>query len=62
MAKKLYRSSRDKIFGGVCGGLAEYFGVDATLVRFVFIFLLFAFGSSILVYLIGWIIIPKRPY
>lgn len=57
--KKLYRSKSDKILGGVCGGLAEYFEIDPIIVRLVFLALLFA-GAGLLVYIIGWIFIPKR--
>ncbi len=55
---KLYRSSSDKMIAGVCGGLGKYFGVDATIVRLVFLLLLFLGGSGFLLYLILWIIVP----
>lgn len=57
--KKLYRSSSDKIIAGVCGGLAEYFSVDATLIRIVFVALALANGFGIILYLIMALIIPK---
>lgn len=59
--KKLYRSRQDKIIAGVCGGLAKYFGTDATWIRLLFILLFFLFGSALLVYLILWIIVPIEP-
>jgi phage shock protein C len=60
--KKLYRSGRDRMLGGVCGGIAEYFNVDATLVRLLWVLLtLGSIGAGILVYLIAWIIIPENP-
>jgi phage shock protein C len=59
--KRLTRSSTDKMLGGVCGGIAEYFQVDSTLVRLAFIFLLFLGGSGILLYLVGLVIMPARP-
>jgi phage shock protein C len=59
--KRLYKSGTDKMLGGVCGGIAEYFQVDSTLVRLAFIFLLFLGGSGILLYLVGLIIMPGRP-
>lgn len=59
--KKLYRSRRDRIIAGVCGGLAEYFGVDPTWVRLLFILLLILGGSAILVYIIMWLIVPLEP-
>ncbi len=59
--KRLYKSSTDKMLGGVCGGVAEYFQVDSTLVRLAFIFLLFLGGSGFLLYLVGLIIMPRNP-
>lgn len=56
--KRLYRSSRDKKIAGVCGGLAEYFSIDSTIVRLIFILFLLLGGSAILVYLIMWIVVP----
>lgn len=60
MAKKLYRSSYDKMLGGVCGGIAEYFDVDPTLIRLIVAFLIFMSGflPGIAFYLIAWAIIP----
>lgn len=58
--KKLYRSCRDKILGGVAGGLGEYFDVDPTLIRLVFA-LAFLSGFGFLGYLLAWIIIPVDP-
>lgn len=61
MEKKLVRSEKERILGGVCGGLAEYFGVDPTLVRLVFVLLALAGGAGILLYIVLWIIMPRRP-
>jgi phage shock protein C len=55
---RLTRSSTDKVIGGVCGGLAQYFGIDAVLVRLIFVALVFAGGMSILLYPILWLIMP----
>ena len=60
--KRLYRSSRDVMICGVCGGIAEYFEIDPTIVRLVAVVLLFGWGSGLLAYLVGAIIIPKNPY
>jgi phage shock protein C len=58
--KKLYRSAKGKILGGVCGGIGEYLNVDPTIIRIIW--LLFGFsGFGILAYLIAWLIIPKNP-
>ena len=61
MRKRIYRSTSDKVIGGVCGGLGEYFGIDPTWVRVLFVLSLFAEGVGLLAYLIGWIVIPKEP-
>lgn len=61
-SKKLYRSKTDKMISGVCGGLAQYFGVDATLVRLVFALLVFfGVGSGVLLYIIMAIVVPLEP-
>ena len=60
--KRLYRSSRDVMICGVCGGIAEYFEIDPTIVRLIAVVLLFGWGSGLLAYLVGAIIIPKNPY
>jgi len=59
--KRLYRSGKDKILGGVCGGIAEYFNVDPTIIRVLWVLWFLAFGSGILAYIIAWIIIPRNP-
>lgn len=61
MTKKLYRSTTDAKIAGVCGGLAEYFDVDPTIVRLVWILLVLAAGTGILAYIIAWIIVPINP-
>ena len=62
MGKKLYRSTNDKMLGGVAGGLAEYFGIDSTLVRVLFIVIVFLGGGGIIEYIILWIVVPQKPY
>jgi phage shock protein C len=58
--KRLLRSRDDRMLGGVCGGVAEYLGIDATLVRIlVVVGTVVGFGSLILAYVIGWILIPE---
>lgn len=60
--KRLYRSGTDRLVGGVLGGLAEYLNVDPTIIRILYVLLLFAsFGFMILAYLIAWILIPRNP-
>ena len=59
--KRLMRSSRDKKIGGVCAGLADYFDLDATIVRVVWLLAIFFAGTGLLVYLILWIVLPLAP-
>jgi len=60
--KKLYRSKTDKMIAGVCGGLAQYFAIDATLVRLLFAALVvFGVGAPLLIYLILAVVIPLEP-
>jgi phage shock protein PspC (stress-responsive transcriptional regulator) len=59
--KKLMRSSTDKKLGGVCAGLAEYFEVDVTLVRVLWLLAFFCAGTGLLVYVILWIVLPLEP-
>ncbi len=59
--KKLYRSTSDKYIAGVCGGLAEYFDVDATIVRLIAVLLLLPGGfPGFIPYVILWFITPKK--
>lgn len=60
--KRLYRSRKDRVFAGVCGGLAEFFGLDATLIRLAFVLgIVFGFGSLLVVYLIMLFVVPEEP-
>lgn len=59
MARRLYRSDNRRI-AGVCGGIAEYFGIDATLVRLGWILFVCLGGSGVLAYIIAAIVIPSR--
>ena len=60
--KFLYKDRFDKKLGGVCGGLAQYFQIDATIIRILFIFLIvFSFGCFFFIYLILWWILPMGP-
>jgi len=58
--KKLFRSKKSRMIAGVCGGIGEYFGVDPTAIRILWvIFTLFSIGAGILAYIIAWIIVPE---
>lgn len=57
-APRLYRSTTDKVIGGVCGGLAAYFRVDPVVVRLAFVVFALAGGASVLLYIVLWIAVP----
>ncbi|MDD3905406.1 MAG: PspC domain-containing protein [Candidatus Omnitrophica bacterium] len=60
--KKLYLSDTNKKIGGVCGGLGEYFDLDPTLIRVIFILIaLLSFGLGVIGYILIWMIIPRKP-
>ena len=58
MPKRLYRS-RDRKIGGVCGGIAEYFNVDPTLIRLLWVIFALTYGSGLLAYFSCWAVIPE---
>ena len=59
--RKLYRSKTTRKLAGICGGLAEYFGVDATLIRVLVVLRAVLGGSGLVLYLAMWIIVPNEP-
>jgi phage shock protein C len=61
--QKLYRSRENRMLGGICGGLGEYFDIDPTLVRVLFVFGAFLGipGALLLIYLVMLILVPQRP-
>ena len=61
MKRKLYRSTTDKKIMGVCGGIAEYFDIDSTVVRLVIVLLTIFAGMSIWLYIIAALIMPENP-
>jgi phage shock protein C len=56
--RKLYRSRTERMVAGVCGGLAEYFNVDTTVIRVLFLVLTLFGGSGLVVYVVMWILVP----
>ncbi|HEX9917482.1 MAG TPA: PspC domain-containing protein [candidate division Zixibacteria bacterium] len=60
MENRLYRSKKDSVIAGVCGGLGEYFGIDPVILRIVAVILVLASGIGLLAYIIAWIAIPQR--
>ena len=59
--KRVYRSKNERMLAGVCGGLGEYFNIDPTLVRILFILFALIVGGGILLYIILWLLIPEEP-
>lgn len=61
MKQRLYRSRTDKVFGGICGGLANYFNIDVVIVRIIFVASALVWGLSFILYLVLWIAVPQEP-
>ena len=59
--KKLYKSKSNKVLAGVCGGIGEYFGVDATWIRLAWVVLSLSGGAGLIAYIIAALIIPDEP-
>jgi phage shock protein C len=59
--KRFYRSTTDRVIGGVAAGLAEYFSLDPVLIRLLFVLFALFGGGGVLVYIIFWIVIPEKP-
>ncbi len=58
--KRLYRSKKDRILGGVCAGLGEHLDIDPTVIRLIWaVVTVLSFGTGIIVYILAWIIIPE---
>ncbi len=57
--KRIFRNPDDSVIGGVCGGLAAYFGVDPLIFRLAFLILFFGFGTGLILYILLWIVIPE---
>jgi phage shock protein C len=60
--RHLYRSRTNRMLGGVSGGLGDYLNIDPLVFRLLFVFLTIFGGSGILLYIIGWVMIPEEPY
>lgn len=61
MDKRLYKSNENRMIDGVCGGIAEYFNIDPTLIRLGWVLFCALGGSGIIAYLIVAIVIPRKP-
>jgi phage shock protein C len=62
MEKKLYRDEHRKTIGGVCAGLADYFDIDIAIVRALFLLTFIFMGTGLMVYIVLWIVLPKKGY
>lgn len=60
--RKLYRSRTNRQIAGVAGGLGEYFGIDPTLVRIIFVIMALAGGPGLLLYIILWLVMPEETW
>jgi phage shock protein C len=59
--RRLYRSRTNRKLAGVCGGLAQYFNTDVTLIRVLFVVLALLGGPGLVIYLVLWIVVPEEP-
>mgnify|MGYP003810696539 CR=1 FL=1 len=59
--KKLYRSRKERVIGGVCGGIGVYFGIDPTLIRVIWVAALLMAGTGLMAYIVAWLVIPEEP-
>lgn len=60
MRKRIYRSEYDRKLAGVCGGIADYFDVDSTVIRLAFLFMVLAWGTGLMFYIVAALIIPNE--
>ncbi|MFA5930101.1 MAG: PspC domain-containing protein [Candidatus Micrarchaeia archaeon] len=59
--RRVYRSKKNKMLAGVCGGIAEYFEIDPVLVRLLFVLFTLMGFAGIILYLVAWLIMPENP-
>ncbi len=59
--KRLFRSKNQRVLGGVCGGIGEYFGIDPVIIRLAWVLFCLAGGAGVLFYIIAWIVVPPAP-
>ena len=58
--KRLYRSKKNRVIAGVCGGIGVYFDVDPVFIRLLWVLFVFGMGFGVLAYLIAWLVVPSR--
>ena len=61
MEKKLYKSNTDKKLAGVCGGIAEYLGIDSTIIRLILVLAVLFAGVGVLAYIVAALVMPDKP-
>ena len=61
MNKKIYRSRTNRVIGRICGGIAEYLGIDPVVVRLIWVLAFFFGGFGLLAYIVCWVLIPEAP-
>lgn len=60
MTKRIFRSATDRKIAGVCGGLGEYFDIDPTIIRLLWLMMVFCAGGGLFAYIIAWVVIPEK--
>jgi phage shock protein PspC (stress-responsive transcriptional regulator) len=62
LMKRLYRSKTERLLGGICGGIGQYYDTDPNLIRILWVVLtLLSIGIGVIAYIVAWIIIPEEP-
>lgn len=61
MQKRLVRSRTERMIGGVCGGLGEYFSIDPTIIRVLWVVITLLGGAGVIAYVILWVVMPQEP-
>jgi len=59
--KRLYRSGKNKVIAGICGGVGEYLDVDPTVIRLFWLLSFFVWGAGLWAYALAWLVMPKNP-
>lgn len=59
--KRLYRDTKNRLIGGVCSGLGDYFNVDYSIIRIIWLLLFLFGGIGLLAYIVAWIVVPEKP-
>ena len=60
--RRLYRSEEDRVIAGVCGGIGNHIGIDPVIIRLAWVVLTIIHGAGLFLYLIAWLLIPRKPW